>query len=566
MSSAQVQKPLTPNKIPQFVQELPQLAGLNGLPASGIQVVLPQPNTAGRGAYTLSMCEFQTNILPVGTLVKNQTPATWVWGYREGVTCPSPTAVVQDSYLGPAVVATRGVQTEATYINQLGDSSTTKVLAYATSTDQTLMWADPLYTYTNPTNGATGPSEANACAEALAQGSVPPLYCATNYFGAIPAAPHLHGGEIPAGVDGGPDAWWTGTTGNGAGRRGHGYYSTGGEADALAGRATYIYTNTQEAAPTWFHDHVLGATRLNVYAGIAGAYVQIDPRSGNLNYPASPDLPDVTEIVPIVIQDRMFDTTGQLFFPAVGLNPEHPFWVPEFVGDVIVVNGKAWPFLNVEPRKYRFLFLNGSNARAYELFLTTTAAGVKAPSMFVIGTDQGYLDTAVEINPNLKANNKLVIMPGERYEVVIDFAAIPLNTRFVLSNSARTPYPAGAPVNSRTTGRIMEFRVACQPGSLTCNTEPHPWSAVNNSLVRVDAMGALNPMTRLVNPATGNVAPNVPVMKTRRLTLNEFIGKGGPLEILVNNTKYRGDVDYPVANATGVRGDFEPITTQWNTT
>ena len=65
----------------------------------------------------------------------------------------------------------------------------------------------------------------------------------------------------------------------------------------------------------------------------------------------------------------MFDTNGQLFFPNVGINPEHPFWVPEFVGDTIVVNGKAWPFMNVEPRRYKFLFLNGSNARAYELYL-----------------------------------------------------------------------------------------------------------------------------------------------------------------------------------------------------
>ena len=65
----------------------------------------------------------------------------------------------------------------------------------------------------------------------------------------------------------------------------------------------------------------------------------------------------------------MFDINGQLFYPNVGINPEHPFWVPEFVGDTIVVNGKAWPFLNVEPKRYRFLFLNGSNARTYELFL-----------------------------------------------------------------------------------------------------------------------------------------------------------------------------------------------------
>ena len=99
--------------------------------------------------------------------------------------------------------------------------------------------------------------------------------------------------------------------------------------------ATYRYPNSQEAAPIWFHDHTLGATRLNVYAGLAGAYLLTDPA----NVPGQP----AAELVPLVIQDRMFDTNGQLFFPADSAggvlwapNPEHPYWVPEFVGDVIV--------------------------------------------------------------------------------------------------------------------------------------------------------------------------------------------------------------------------------------
>ena len=92
---------------------------------------------------------------------------------------------------------------------------------------------------------------------------------------------HLHGGEIPAALDGGPDAWWTPN-----GIYGHGYYSKGGVADAAAGKAVYVYPNAQEAAPIWFHDHMLGATRLNVYAGIAGGYVITDPPAA---YAAGPD-------------------------------------------------------------------------------------------------------------------------------------------------------------------------------------------------------------------------------------------------------------------------------------
>ena len=130
-------------------------------------------------------------------------------------------------------------------------------------------------------------------------------------------------------------------------------------------------------APVWFHDHMLGATRLNVYAGIAGGYYPTTrpdprdrpasawPRHERRRHVANRRDAQVNEFVaPFIIQDRMFDAKGQLFFPNVGINPEHPFWIPEFVGDTIVVNGKAWPFMNVEPRRYKFLFLNGSNARA----------------------------------------------------------------------------------------------------------------------------------------------------------------------------------------------------------
>ena len=139
---------------------------------------------------------------------------------------------------------------------------------------------------------------------------------------------------------------------------------------APADRATYVYPNGQEAAPVWFHDHMLGATRLNVYAGIAGGYVitETPPPSPPACTPSASatqaDAAPLEPTIPLIIQDRMFDTNGQLFFPNVGINPEHPYWVPEFVGDTIVVNGKAWPFLNVQPQRYKFLFLNGSNARA----------------------------------------------------------------------------------------------------------------------------------------------------------------------------------------------------------
>jgi FtsP/CotA-like multicopper oxidase with cupredoxin domain len=154
----------------------------------------------------------------------------------------------------------------------------------------------------------------------------------------------------------------------------------------------------------------------------------------------------------VVIQDRMFTVTGELFFDNAGINPEHPFWVPEFVGDVICVNGKSWPFLNVGQNSYRFLFVNGSNARAYELDLKVMNSGQVGPPMWVIGTDGGYLDKPVRLDPALpQGQGKLVIMPGERYDVVINFAG-QAGQSLLLRNTARTPYPGGAPAQGSTTG------------------------------------------------------------------------------------------------------------------
>jgi spore coat protein A, manganese oxidase len=564
------QVPLSPNSIPQFVQPLPVLG-------TGIPVV------DGMQPVELSICEFLTNILPVGTpvvgAVPTGAPATWVWGYQIGSTCApnfdntTGSPLVQTrSYLGPVIVASRGTPTQVTYSNRLGTTqpgnlNTTNVLAYQQGTDQTLMWADPLNPAgTNPVSGIYGPSEKNYCAEwvKLNPGSIPTGYCSQHYEGLIAAAPHLHGGEIPAVLDGGPDAWWTAS-----GIQGHGFYTGPG---ATTGQAVYRYPNGQEAAPIWFHDHTLGATRLNVYAGIAGAYMIVDPGAplpGGMTALGLTNGPDGGEelLIPIVLQDRMFDVNGQLLFPNVGLNPDHPFWIPEFVGDTIVVNGKAWPYHTVEPKRYRFLFLNGSNARSYELSLVANATKAKPPALYVIGTDQGYLDSPVMIAPNAKLNNKLVMMPGERYEVIIDFASLPVGSSLLLSNTAKTPYPAGAPPKGSTLGRIMEFRVGgCTSGFCgTADTSYNPASAPPLNAIRSadPTLGLAAPIVRLADPLLGVETVGTTIHKVRRLTLNEVIAKGGPVEILVNNTPYTGASR--LSSSTGGL-DFTAITTQWNTT
>jgi spore coat protein A len=515
LAMAQQGTPLPGNAIPQFIDPLPLLSVAGG-PMETI--------VAGDGEVTLRMKEFQSNVMPSAFVPGNGQPyiGTWVWGYRAGVTSDNPAG----TYIGPVFVATRGQPTQIRFVNNL----TADHIAWREWTDQTLHWADPL-------NG-----EANYCAHGMAED-----YCGDHYSGPIPAVPHLHGAETPPVLDGGPDAWFT----NDAAYQGHAYYAGidvvgGGTNPPLSNEAIYRYLNTQEAAPIWFHDHLLGGTRLNVYAGLAGAYAIIDP-----NAPLPTGLHPVglqqgangpvDYLIPLVLQDRMFDTNGQLFFPNVGINPEHPYWIPEFVGDTIVVNGKVWPYLNVEPRRYRFLFINGSNARTYELFIVDPVGNTVAPPIWQISTDGGYLDAPVKIGPNAKPPDKLLLMPGERAGVIIDFAGYSGQT-LLMRNTGRTPYPKGEPPRGSTLGRIILFRIGHGP-------------VADASYDPAGGIPLRTPMVRLVDPTAGTLAPNVTAAKTRQLTLNEIIGAGGPLEILVNNTKWDGK-----PGDGSIRSDFMPVT------
>ncbi len=502
--------PLPGSAIPQFVDPLPLLAVAGGT-----------IETITTASATLSMCEFKANVMPSTFVPASSAPAysgTYVWGYRDGTTCPE-SGTPFATYVGPMFFATRGTPTEIQYLNSLPNTAASQLSAWKASTDQTLHWADPL-------NG-----EANRCADAVTENQPPTGTCAFNYAGPIQTVPHLHGGEVPPVLDGNPDAWFTST----GAYRGHAYYSKAGMAP---NGAIYRYPNTQEAAPLWFHDHALGLTRLNVYAGLAGGYLIVDPA---LALPAGlhptglqqGTAGSVDSIIPLVIQDRMFDTNGQLYFPNMGPNPEHPFWMMEFFGDTIVVNGKVWPFINVEARRYRFLLINGSNARTYELSLP-------GQHLWQIATDGGYLDAPARLH-------KLTLMPAERADIMIDFSGLEGRT-LVLKNHARAPFPDGAPPDGATVGRVLQFRV----GPSTLAGADASYNPAHGGALRP-------PLRRLVNPATGALA--VVSSKTRQLTLNAMMGSGGMdgmggmVELLINNTKASGKR----ADGT-VRTDFTAVT------
>ena len=203
------------------------------------------------------------------------------------------------------------------------------------------------------------------------------------YQGPPPVVPHLHGGEVPSECDGGPDGWFTPN-----GLKGAGYRSL---VPGMQNGCVYAYPNHQEPTTLWIHDHTMGISRLNVYCGLAEFYLLHD-RFDPVRNPAGlerPDLPggphDTTVNEPgralfsstayspeieLAIQDKMFDTNGQLYFPHRGDYPAvHPYWISEFFGNVMLVNGKSWPYLRVEPRRYRFRVLNACNARFLRMWL-----------------------------------------------------------------------------------------------------------------------------------------------------------------------------------------------------
>ncbi len=238
---------------------------------------------------------------------------------------------------------------------------------------------------------------------------------------------HLHGARVEPDSDGYPEAWYT-----------RNFAETG----TFFERKTYFYPNRQPAAMLWYHDHALGITRLNVYAGLAGIYLIRDKCERLL------DLPKGKYEVPLLIQDRSFNPDGSLFYPSQPTPPVpgvDPSIIPGFLGDTILVNGKVWPYLEVEPRRYRFRFLNGSNDRFYRLYLSS------GEPLIQIGTDGGFLESPVEVQ-------QLILAPAERADIIIDFSKLQ-GKNVVLLNDAANPFPNGGPVDPETTGQILQFKV-----------------------------------------------------------------------------------------------------------
>jgi spore coat protein A len=245
-----------------------------------------------------------------------------------------------------------------------------------------------------------------------------------------PIVTHLHGGENHPQFDGTPLQWFT----------------AGGDKGPHYITDTFTYYNEQRASMVWYHDHALGNTRTNVYAGLAGIYfIRDDQDTGEVGNPLG--LPAGPYEIPLVLQDKTFNADGSMFYPARGVTAYHPEWVPEFFGDVAVVNAKVWPFVDVEPRRYRLRIVNGSQSRFYNLQFADENSGRALP-FAQIGAEGGLLRAPVP-------TTALLIAPGERADVIVDFAG-QRNRSFIVTNNARAPYPMGG---RATLSQLLKIRV-----------------------------------------------------------------------------------------------------------
>jgi bilirubin oxidase len=448
--------------------------------ASPLTIPPAMPKTdvlrGGIDYYEIAVRQFQQQVLPANM------PPTTVWGYGS-VNHPD-----TFSYPARSIEAEVDRPVRVKWINDLKAPGNGKYLSHLFPIDQTLHWA-------NPPKDCIDGSHRTDC---RGQSQAP-------YAGPVPIITHLHGAHVNPESDGYPEAWYlTDATNIPAG-----YARTGSRYDQIPrapksrGAALFEYRNDQRATALWYHDHSLGMTRANVYAGLAGFYFlrggPTDVSNIWLPGPAPRERDRQGKNyheIPLVIQDRSFNSDGSLFYPGnraffEGLNkpgaPEQfpgegvldvpfipqpaaggasdvsPIWNPEFFGNTMVVNGQTWPVLEVEKMRYRFRILNGSDSRFLILKMVTgdptARPAASALPFWQIGSDGGFLPAPVR-------QETLLMALAERTDVVVDFSELPVGAEVYLINEGPDePFGGGIagvdfdPADPGTTGQVMKFKV-----------------------------------------------------------------------------------------------------------
>ena len=331
-------------------------------------------------------------------------PATRVWGYRAGWYWPSSP--------GPTILTRSNHPVDILWRNRLPRNVGTSLL------DSHLLPVDP-------------------------QGHLPSAHGQVPR--GIPSVTHLHGAHVAAEFDGGPDAWATQYDERGSDHQ-QGYYR---------------YENTQGTGTLWYHDHAVGITRLNVFAGLAGMYLVRD--DNELRMMRNGALPCGDQEVELVIQDKNYDVDGNLDLPT-GATGRLPSSFTQF----ILVNGAKWPVLDVEPKPYRFRILNASDSRFYILKIRETSQASPENDLFLqVGTDLGFRAAALPLN-------QIIMAPAERYDIVIDFSDF-AGKELILEN-----HGVDGPMRGFTSALPLDPRTASNDPSLPPYTfgnpfAPAPW-------------------------------------------------------------------------------------------
>jgi spore coat protein A, manganese oxidase len=297
------------------------------------------------------------------------------------------------------------------------------------------------------------------------------------YTGPLPLVVHLHGSHDYEESDGYPEAWFLPNANNiPAGYATVGSYYEQFKQESFdkyglvwaPGSSTYVFQNDQRATNLWFHDHSLGITRTSIRSGLLGQYTlrggPSDLPPGVLPGPAPQpgDRPGLSYYeIHLIIQDPTFNTDGTQYLPPTDTFSPGPYipttdippiWNAVFFGSTIMVNGNTWPYLNVEPRRYRFRILNATSVRTLGLKVVSDATGTPpqeaALPIWVIGSDGGLLPTPQAI----EGTDSLPMLTSERYDVIIDFTGLTPGTTLYLNNE-------GDAATVGTTGSVMAFNV-----------------------------------------------------------------------------------------------------------
>ena len=444
---------LDPANIPKFAHQL-----------SVPPVLVPEALTQAADAegtptlrYTLHVTQTRVQMLPP------PLPETTVLAYGGNVLFPGATSpALAYSVPGPSIEAVRSVPHELRVWNAI---DTPHILPV----DPTLHWANP-----------------NHMAPPLSPFiPFPPGYVDAQF--PVAHVTHTHGLMVESEMDGVARQWATSL-----GQRGSHFLTD-----------TYRQPNDQPPTQLWYHDHTLGMTRLNVYAGLSGSYF-IRDRDDPLEA-SSPEAPAILPTgryeIPLVIADRGFLQNGELDFPRVGINPDNPYWSVAVPATTNIVNGRVWPNLDVERRQYRFRVLIAPNAREYALGFDN------AMSFTVVGSDGGYLPSPVQ-------TQQLTVGVTERADILVDFSRFEPGTQIILQDLA-------AP--NADLGTIMRFTVL--------DGEPVTPPPLPESLHAVP---------RLVQDG-----------RTRTKTQNVAVDARGNLSVFLDGlTHAQRPIDYPLVGST----------------